>query len=78
MQLFEKKNAKKQEKSVIYFVFIPIIRNFALAKAIANEHGGDINAFNKVDGGACFEITIPLVKRRDQLTKLNNLRNLGN
>ncbi|MBO4450205.1 MAG: HAMP domain-containing histidine kinase [Clostridiales bacterium] len=50
----------------------------ALAKAIANEHGGDINAFNKVDGGACFEITIPLVKRRDQLTKLNNLRNLGN
>ena len=34
MQLFEKKNARKQEKSVIYFAIIPIIRNFALAKAI--------------------------------------------
>ena len=46
----------------------------ALAQAIANEHGGYINAFNKPDGGACFEITIPLIKKRDQLTKINNLR----
>ncbi|MBO4449635.1 MAG: HAMP domain-containing histidine kinase [Clostridiales bacterium] len=46
----------------------------ALAQAIANEHGGDINAYNKPDGGACFEVTIPLVKKRDQLTLINNLR----
>ena len=46
----------------------------ALAQAIANEHGGTVNAYNKPDGGACFEVTIPLVKKRDQLTKLNNLR----
>lgn len=50
----------------------------ALARSIANEHGGDINAYNKVDGGACFEITIPLVRKRDQLTKINNLRNSTN
>ena len=49
----------------------------ALAKAIANEHGGDINAYNKPDGGACFEITVPLVKKRDQLTKINNLRSIN-
>lgn len=47
----------------------------ALAQAIAQEHGGTINAFNKPNGGACFEITIPLVRKRDQLTKINNLRN---
>ena len=29
-------------------------------------------AHNKETGGACFEIIIPCVKRRDQLTKLNN------
>ena len=46
----------------------------ALAQAIANEHGGTVNAYNKPDGGACFEVTIPLVKKRDQLTKINNLR----
>ena len=46
----------------------------ALAQAIANEHGGTVNAYNKPNGGACFEVTIPLVKKRDQLTKLNNLR----
>lgn len=46
----------------------------ALANAIANEHGGTVNAYNKPDGGACFEVTIPVVKRRDQLTKINNLR----
>ncbi|MBR6488463.1 MAG: HAMP domain-containing histidine kinase, partial [Clostridiales bacterium] len=46
----------------------------ALAKAIAEEHGGSINAYNKPDGGACFEITLPLVKNRNQLTMINNLR----
>lgn len=46
----------------------------ALAKAIAQEHGGTVNAFNKPDGGACFEVTVPLVKKRDQLTMINNLR----
>lgn len=46
----------------------------ALARAIAQEHGGTVNAYNKPDGGACFEVTIPLVKKRDQLTMINNLR----
>ena len=44
----------------------------ALALAIAEEHGGTVNAHNKPEGGACFEITIPVVKRREQLTKMNN------
>lgn len=44
----------------------------ALAKAIAEEHDGTITAYNKDGGGACFEITIPVVKHRDQLSKINN------
>ena len=44
----------------------------ALALAIAEEHGGTVKAHNKESGGACFEIIIPCVKRRDQLSKLNN------
>ena len=44
----------------------------ALAKAIAEEHNGSIKAYNKPEGGACFEITIPVVFHRDQLSKMNN------
>ncbi len=44
----------------------------ALALAIAEEHDGTVTAHNKPEGGACFEITIPVVKRREQLTKMNN------
>ena len=44
----------------------------ALAKAIAEEHDGSINAYNKDEGGACFEITIPVIKHREQLSKMNN------
>lgn len=44
----------------------------ALAKAIAEEHGGMIKAYNKPEGGACFEIIIPVVKPKDQLSKINN------
>lgn len=44
----------------------------ALALAIAEEHGGTVKAHNKETGGACFEIKIPCVKRRDQLSKMNN------
>ena len=44
----------------------------ALAKAIAEEHDGSINACNKPEGGACFEITIPVVHQKEQLTKINN------
>jgi signal transduction histidine kinase len=44
----------------------------ALALAIAEEHGGTVKAHNKETGGACFEIIIPCVKRRDQLSKMNN------
>ena len=44
----------------------------ALALAIAEEHDGTVTAHNKPEGGACFEISIPVVRRRDQLTKMNN------
>ena len=43
----------------------------ALALAIAEEHGGTVKAYNKEQGGACFEIIIPIVQRREQLTKMN-------
>ena len=44
----------------------------ALAKAIAEEHNGSIKAYNKTDGGACFEVILPIIKHRDQLSKINN------
>lgn len=44
----------------------------ALAKAIAEEHNGYVRAYNKPAGGACFEVVIPTVKPRDQLSKINN------
>lgn len=44
----------------------------ALAKAIAEEHDGSIKAYNKAEGGACFEISIPVIRHRDQLSKINN------
>ncbi|MBR3247853.1 MAG: HAMP domain-containing histidine kinase [Clostridiales bacterium] len=44
----------------------------ALAKAIAEEHDGSIRAYNKDSGGACFEISIPAVRKKEQLTKINN------
>ena len=44
----------------------------ALALAIAEEHGGTVKAYNKDEGGACFEIIIPIVQHRDQLSKMNN------
>lgn len=44
----------------------------ALAKSIAEEHEGTVNAYNKDEGGACFEIILPVVKQKDQLTKINN------
>lgn len=44
----------------------------SLAKAIAQEHGGTIEASNKPDGGALFKITIPTIKPREQLSHKNN------
>ena len=44
----------------------------ALAKAIAEEHDGSVKAYNKNEGGACFEISIPVLRQKDQLTKINN------
>lgn len=44
----------------------------ALAKAIAEEHGGTVKAYNKPEGGACFEVIIPVIKQREQLSKINN------
>lgn len=44
----------------------------ALAKAIAEEHNGSIKAYNKDEGGACFEVILPIIVHRDQLSKMNN------
>ena len=44
----------------------------ALALSIAEEHDGTVNAYNKEDGGACFEVILPVVKQKEQLTKINN------
>ena len=44
----------------------------ALALSIAEEHDGTVNAYNKDEGGACFEIILPVVKHREQLSKINN------
>ena len=44
----------------------------ALAKAIAEEHNGTVKAYNKPEGGACFDIIIPVVMPKDQLSKINN------
>ncbi len=51
----------------------------ALAKAIVEEHKGTIRGFNLTDPdgnikGACFEIRLPLITKREQLTKLNQER----
>ena len=51
----------------------------ALAKAIVDEHKGTIRGFNRTDNdgsilGACFEIKIPLISKKEQLTKLNKER----
>jgi signal transduction histidine kinase len=44
----------------------------ALAKSIAEEHNGTVEAYNKPEGGACFDVIIPVVFHRDQLSKMNN------
>ena len=44
----------------------------ALALSIAEEHEGTVNAYNKEDGGACFEVILPVIKQKEQLTKINN------
>ena len=44
----------------------------ALAKSIAEEHKGSIIAYNKAEGGACFEMSIPLTTPKEQLTHANN------
>lgn len=51
----------------------------ALAKSIAEESDGQIEGFNvkNDDGsnkGACFIITLPLITKKEQLTKLNKER----
>ena len=44
----------------------------ALALSIAEEHEGTVNAYNKEEGGACFEVILPVIKQKEQLTKINN------
>ena len=34
-----------------------------LSRQVANAHGGDLIGFNRTNGGARFEMTIPLFKR---------------
>ncbi len=43
----------------------------ALAKAIAEEHGGTIKARNLKNSGACFSVYIPLIKPKESLSKIN-------
>jgi len=43
----------------------------ALAKAIAEEHNGSIRAYNIKDSGACFVVSIPLIKPKESLSKIN-------
>ena len=47
----------------------------ALAKAIVEEHGGQIIGYNRPEGGACFEIALPLTERINQFTMINKNRN---
>lgn len=44
----------------------------ALAKSIAEEHNGHIEAKNIPDGGAHFKITLPIIDQEKQLTLINN------
>ena len=44
----------------------------ALAKAIAEEHDGTIEASNNPQGGAVFKITLPSISPREQLSHRNN------
>ena len=44
----------------------------ALARAIAEEHGGSITADNKLQGGAVFVISLPVIKPKVQLSYINN------
>lgn len=44
----------------------------SLAKAIAQEHNGSIEAYNNDTGGAHFIITLPTIKPREQLSHKNN------
>ncbi|MCR4689656.1 MAG: HAMP domain-containing histidine kinase [Saccharofermentans sp.] len=43
----------------------------ALAMAIAEEHGGSIKAKNLPKSGACFTVSIPLIKPKESLSKIN-------
>jgi len=43
----------------------------ALVKAIAEEHEGTVVAGNKVEGGAVFRVSIPLIKADQQLSQQN-------
>ncbi|MCI2044010.1 MAG: HAMP domain-containing histidine kinase [Mageeibacillus sp.] len=47
----------------------------ALAKAIVEEHNGTIKGYNRPEGGARFDITLPTVTCKQQITKINNDRN---
>lgn len=44
----------------------------SLAKAIAEEHDGTIEAGNNPQGGAYFKIILPTIKPREQLSHKNN------
>ena len=47
----------------------------ALAKAIAIEHQGTIDAYNIPDSGACFEVKLPITAPQKQLSSINNNSN---
>jgi len=47
----------------------------ALVKSIAEEHGGEVSAENKPEGGARFIIKIPTIRNKEQLSKKNKDKN---
>jgi two-component system, OmpR family, sensor histidine kinase KdpD len=61
--LFEKFERGQQESNIS-----GVGLGLAICRAVARLHGGDIHAANRVDGGARFEITLPLEPPPRQVT----------
>jgi two-component system sensor histidine kinase KdpD len=60
-RLFEKFQRGNSESNIV-----GVGLGLAICRAAARLHGGDIRAANNPDGGACFEITLPLSSQPDQ------------
>lgn len=61
-RLFEKFQRGRAESNVV-----GVGLGLAICRAAARLHGGDIRACNNPGGGACFEITLPMLSQVDAL-----------